>query len=56
MSPLDPDHALRLAAIEHVRALSARHQELVPLPVLTRGVPFGGLALAERAATARSAC
>jgi len=42
VSPHDPDHALRLAAIEHVRALSARHQELVPLPVLKQGFPFAG--------------
>jgi len=42
VSPQDPDHALRLAAIEHVRALSARYHEIVPTAVLRQGFPFGG--------------
>lgn len=42
MSPHDPDHALRLAAIEHVRALDARYRQLVPVAVLREGFPFGG--------------
>jgi len=42
MSPQDPDHALRVAAIEHVRALAARYRELVPIAVLREGFPFDG--------------
>ncbi len=42
MSPRDPDHALRLAAIEHVRGLDARYDQLVPLAVLRAGFPYAG--------------
>jgi len=42
VSPHDPDHALRLAAIEYVRALDARFRQLVPVTALRAGFPFEG--------------
>ncbi len=38
----DPDHALRVAAIEHVREITHRFNDLVPLAALREGFPFAG--------------
>lgn len=38
----DPDHALRVAAITHIRTLSHRYRDLVPLAALREGFPFEG--------------
>jgi putative restriction endonuclease len=42
MAALDPDHALRVAAHEHVRRLKERYDDLVPIAVLRQGFEFGG--------------
>ncbi len=38
----DPDHAVRRAALEHVRALSRRYDDLVPRAALLEGFTFAG--------------
>ena len=40
---VDPDFAVRLAAIEHVNALSRRYDDLVPRSELARGLLFEGV-------------
>jgi len=42
MPPADPDHAIRLAALEEVRDLSRVFQQLVPRDVLLEGFEFEG--------------
>jgi len=42
VAPADPDHALRLAANEHARALGQTYDGLVPLAALRAGFPFDG--------------
>lgn len=39
---MDPDHAIRAAALEHVRALAHRYDDLVPRSVLLEGFTFAG--------------
>lgn len=36
----DPDHALRVAAITHIRTLAHQFRDLVPLPALRDGFPY----------------
>ena len=38
----DPDHAIRRAALEHVRGLARRYDDLVPRAALLEGFWFGG--------------
>jgi hypothetical protein len=38
----DPDHAVRKAALEHVRGLSRRYDDLVPRAALLDGFTFAG--------------
>lgn len=42
MVATDPDHALRIAAHEHVRRLQRAYDDLVPLSVLREGFRFAG--------------
>lgn len=42
MPPPDPDHALRVAAHEHVRRLQQAYDDLIPRQVLLEGFRFGG--------------
>lgn len=39
---VDPDHALRVAAHEHVRLLQRAYDDLIPRSVLLQGFEFGG--------------
>jgi len=39
---MDPDHAIRRAALEHVRRLAREYDDLVPRTVLLEGFWFGG--------------
>ncbi|MGI8411079.1 MAG: hypothetical protein ACR2QA_00985 [Solirubrobacteraceae bacterium] len=38
----DPDHAIRQAALEHVRGLARRYDDLVPRVALLAGFTFAG--------------
>ena len=42
MAPVDPDLALRQAAVDHARRLSQAHEDIVPLHRLREGFQFGG--------------
>ena len=42
MIGVDPDHALRVAANEHVRRIQQAYDDMVPLSVLREGFPFSG--------------
>src|SRR5260370_40752150 len=39
---MDPDHAIRLGALEHVQLLAQRYDDLIPRTVLLQGFQFGG--------------
>jgi len=39
---VDPDHVIRPTALEHVRALARRYDDLVPRSVLLEGFTFAG--------------
>ena len=41
MPPTDPDHAMRLAALEKARILFDAFNDIVPLPVLREGFESG---------------
>ncbi len=39
---MDPDHPIRLGALEHVQLLAQRYDDLIPRTVLLQGFQFGG--------------